>query len=136
MLARPKARRREGSVCQIDLAVNVCRIEAGKSVNDPHQIARAVDDWASTIVAATRRVHVGTGALARPVERSSTSGAIAGGRCGASLRRADEGVRPYVDVLILPGSVFRFARCISKTPKTFRRSLQEDSRLTIEKVTR
>ena len=29
-------------------------------------------------------------------------------RCGASLRRADEGVRPYVDVLILPDFVFRF----------------------------
>src|SRR5437868_3981421 len=28
--------------------------------------------------------------------------------CGASLRRADGGVRPYVNVLILPDSVFRF----------------------------
>ena len=54
------------------------------------------------IAAAASKDHVGTGAPARPVERSSTLGAIAGAGCGASLRRADEGVRPYVDVLILP----------------------------------
>ena len=59
-----------------------------------------------TIVAAASKDQVGTGAPGRPVKRSSTSGAIAGAGCGASLRRADEGVRPYVDVLILPDSVF------------------------------
>lgn len=59
-------------------------------------------------MAAASKDHVGTGAPARPVERSSTSGTIAFAGCGASLRRADEGVRPYVDVLILPDSVFRF----------------------------
>jgi len=63
-------------------------------------------DRPRTIVAAASKDQVGTGAPARPVERSSTSGAIAGAGCGASLRRADEGVRPYVDVLILPDSVF------------------------------
>ena len=60
------------------------------------------------IVAAASKDHVGTGAPARPVERSSTSGANCRCRVRRLLRRADEGVRPYVDVLILPDSLFRF----------------------------
>src|SRR5207245_4849199 len=45
-----------------------------------------------------------------PVRSSAArlQGRIAGAGGGASLRRADEGVRPYVDVLILPDFVFRF----------------------------
>ena len=59
------------------------------------------------IVAAASK-DVGTGAPARPVERSSTSGTNCRCRVRSLLRRADEGVRPYVNVLILPDFVFRF----------------------------
>jgi len=63
-------------------------------------------DRPRTIVAGASKDHVGTGA---PPVRSSAARLQGRLPCRARsfARRADEGVRPYVDVLILPDSVFR-----------------------------